>query len=358
MKKIIFNTIYFIFFILLLVPFISSCNQSTKNNDKYYQYIWNHTFSFCAIYELCDANGDVQTEIDGRHVSSGGAGTIWIMDKVNSKPNTYYCATNFHVASMLAPLKNHIKDNMYWTYDPTILDNPLVVPETNRLLERKVGIYTTNSIYDESEVLSSDYLDVDVNAEYWNAPSSFTNYSDAYNFIDFSILEIDFSNAILQSDVVKQKLDSCREPVKFSSDTIPVSDFKRYKYYTLGFPGSYNPNKWIMMDKSNSSICGIQFIQFSTFAWDQYAALSGVYYSMGSTFKVWHGQSGSMVLDENFKIVGVCDLTIDLTQSITSGIRNQTVAETLQLINTYGENKYNLIEDFCNDKGLDYQKYI
>ena len=272
---------------ILSIVCLTSCNNNDCEkmdiNEHHIKYIKDRSFSLVSssMYQTM-------------------WGTGWILNKMNNQEEySYYVATNLHVSHPMffenvTGWKYYIGDNYSDTNESFNVFDPNYYTELKNIDDDKNPFM---AITCKKEFLSFD--------------------SNPNNSIDFEILEVNFANAINENEHLKQKLDNLNTYYnehgyinKFSNNS------KQEKTgYCAGFPASSGYKTKFVGEKINNLAvvknddewyhpCATKSDDQKTDIYDASWNYLGKRVH-DDEFQLDGGSSGSMLIDENYEVIGI-----------------------------------------------------
>lgn len=332
-----------------------------------------------------------------------GYGTGWIFAKDNSNIDTYYIATNLHVASFIANsgkssyqlIRNESLNTYQYRLSTNTTFNEIHFGQmlTNKNGDIYAGTTNANASLQETQYIqkvninnvSVAYTTFDMfnNMQLFN---KFNVYNDEYvknATQDLAILKVDFSkreyinNFRTKTDVIKKSLDAYdRNPTKFAKNY----DYRNDKITIAGFPADKGSGKWTSSINmiSNDIFQGLQldrslwsaFIEKNlnmddvkrnysllnniSYITDNYASQMNVSLQvLFNNLDLQGGSSGSMAINEKNEVVGI----YWGSYNYSNGAKLGAIDVFKNDINYYSGNNENIILKGY-DTILDFTKHI
>ena len=247
-----------------------------------------------------------------KKISSGGCGTAWIVDKVNRNNNNdykYWMATNLHVARAFdSTLQNVKNDTFFYTCSCQEIAGKEIDFNEPKLKQygeiwslksskwKEVGIETKNA----NKIYKSNY-DLDFQDD----------LKHKHIFTDFSLIKIDFmidKNSKLNEKDKKilqklQRINSCLL-LNNSLNTYTQNTAKdKTKFYGVGYPALIN-KLGIAKDKINYIFQKGEIVK-SIENDGQHCDFYIVKNCPSERWLLTFGASGTMMIDENFSVIGI-----------------------------------------------------
>lgn len=210
-------------------------------------------------------------------------GTGWIINK-DKNDNSYYIATNLHVAALTT-----YPNQTIWNDENNNID------KYGNMVQCLIGYITQSSNYtmnmltvEKPEVVYATYLDSNWNnLEYGSANGIAYNGTQNYQIeSDFAILKYDFSENTLNNNINKEtEINDFENWLNFynSNPTLflpnVIQDYNDLKFSMAGFPATSSENINNLKNSThndaitinqNNNYCNVSWEEFDDFGWHTY----------------------------------------------------------------------------------------